>query len=72
MKTMRQTSPHPKGAGLGPRTKDNPFGVVYFDDCMAVGGRAQKREMLRQAKRAAAKGDPEAAKAVRIMTGRKP
>ena len=66
-KSAKQAGSHPKGAGLGCPTKSNPFGVLYFEDCMAVGSRAQRRAAIRLIRQAAAKGDQEAAKALQLV-----
>lgn len=51
----------PKGAGLGRDTNRHRPGLVDFDWTMLHGGRAQRREILRQLKTYKRQGHPEAA-----------
>ncbi len=57
----------PRGSKLGRPTKDNPLGVITLETALSTSNRAQRREYERQAKRAAAKGDPDAKHALPML-----
>lgn len=58
---------YPKGAGLGRDANRRRPGLVDYDWTLQHGGRAQRREILRQLKTYKRQGHPEAAAMLRAL-----